>query len=796
MRRTLIVLSGTLTALVASLTLMGSTADASSPSLTWGTPAEVAGALNLGGGASVSSVSCSSVGSCTAGGSYQDFSGKNQAFVVDEVGGAWGTATEVAGALNVGGQGQVTSVSCSSAGNCAVGGTYEDSSPRPQAFVDDEVDGVWGTATEVAGALNVDADAEVASVSCSSAGNCAAGGEYDDGSGDIQAFVVDEVGGVWGTATEIAGALNVGGDAQVFSVSCWSDGNCAAGGRYETTPADSREQLGAFVDDELGGVWGTPTEVAGSLNTYGFAGVNSVSCSANGNCAAGGYYTDVSDSQQGFVVTAESGGSQWGPATGVAGTLNAGSARVNSVSCSSAGNCVAGGFYEDSSHNNQAFLVDEVTGVWGTAAEVAGNLNVGGFFTGVNSVSCSPDGGCAAAGSYVGSSGPQAFVVDDVGGVLGPVAEVVGALAVNRSGASAVSCAPDGSCAAGGYYGDSSGTNQGFVVNTESTPTVAVTSGSAVLGGTLEFSATVSGPAGEPTPTGTVTWTVTSPGDTPATCSSTTALAGLSSAATATCSVSVVVAGQYTVSAAYAGDSNYIAGTSSGSTATVTKATTATNLISSLSPATLGQSVSFTAKVTGYQPSGTVTFLNGATPLATAPLNGSGQAIYTTTGLSVGEQTITASYGGDANNVASVASPLTEMVNAVPTGAATPVITPVGGRSVQVSFGARAAAPTTLRCADSTCSGTVTLTQVKVVTVKRGKKSAKERTTVVLGRAAYSLKAGTTGTVQVKLSNGSAAKLSASRTMTVMRTITVSHGKTVAATVVLRAPRKFGSKAA
>jgi hypothetical protein len=224
--------------------------------------------------------------------------------------------------------------------------------------------------------------------------------------------------------------------------------------------------------------------------------------------------------------------------------------------------------------------------------------------------------------------------------------------------------------------------------------------------------------------------------------------------------------------------------------------TTATNLTSSLSPATVGQSVTFTAKVTGAQPSGTVTFVNGATLLGTATVNGSGQAIYTTTGLSAGEQTITASYGGDANNATSVASSITETINAVLPRATTPVITPVGGRSVQVSFGARAVAPTTLRCGQSPCSGTVTLTHVEVVTVKRGKKSVKERRTLVLGRAAYSLKAGKTATVQVKLSNSSAAKLSDSRTMTVTRTITVTHGKRVAATVVLKAPRRYGSEAA
>jgi hypothetical protein len=52
-------------------------------------------------------------------------------------GGTWGTAQEVPGtaALNSGGSAVVISVSCASAGNCAAGGFYTDSSRHEQAFV-------------------------------------------------------------------------------------------------------------------------------------------------------------------------------------------------------------------------------------------------------------------------------------------------------------------------------------------------------------------------------------------------------------------------------------------------------------------------------------------------------------------------------------------------------------------------------------------------------------------------------------------------------------------------------------
>jgi hypothetical protein len=53
--------------------------------------------------------------------------------------GPWDTAEEVPGsaALNAGGSAWVSSVSCPSVGNCATGGSYTDSSGHFQAFVDE-----------------------------------------------------------------------------------------------------------------------------------------------------------------------------------------------------------------------------------------------------------------------------------------------------------------------------------------------------------------------------------------------------------------------------------------------------------------------------------------------------------------------------------------------------------------------------------------------------------------------------------------------------------------------------------
>src|SRR5437764_369020 len=119
----------------------------------------------------------------------------------------------------------------------------------------------WSAAIEVPGtaALNVGgydgAYADTEAVSCATPGNCAAGGGYFDATGTSQAFVVNETNGTWGTAIEVPGtsSLNTGNAARTYSVSCGTAGNCAAVGNY----ADASGYGHAFVVDETNGTWGT-----------------------------------------------------------------------------------------------------------------------------------------------------------------------------------------------------------------------------------------------------------------------------------------------------------------------------------------------------------------------------------------------------------------------------------------------------------------------------------------------------------------------------------------------------------
>jgi hypothetical protein len=442
----------------------------------WGQAQEVPGlaALNAGGDARVTSVSCARAGDCGAGGGYTDGSGGVEGFVVSETKGVWGQAEAVPGlaALNAGGGAEVTSVSCASAGECSAGGFYEDSTgflSGVQAFVVSETKGVWGQAEAGPGlaALNTTGHAEVTSVSCARAGDCSAVGHYRDSSFAVQGFVVNETKGVWGQAEAVPGlaALNTGGQAEVTSVSCARAGECSAGGDYMVGFAAEQ----GFVVSETKGVWGQAEAVPGlaALNRRGLAAVRSVSCARAGDCSAVGHYRDGARRVQGFVVGEAK--DVWGQAEkvpGLAALNTSGDAEVNSVSCARAGNCSAGGSYDLIGHG---FVVSETNGVWGRAEEVPGlaALRTGRFAV-VLSVSCARAGDCSAGGGYEdGSFHGQGFVVGEAKGVWGQAEEVPGLAALNTDGAGtvlSVSCASAGHCSAGGDYRDGSG-SQGFVVS-------------------------------------------------------------------------------------------------------------------------------------------------------------------------------------------------------------------------------------------------------------------------------------------------------------------------------------------
>jgi M6 family metalloprotease-like protein len=112
-----------------------------------------------------------------------------------------------------------------------------------------------------------------------------------------------------------------------------------------------------------------------------------------------------------------------------------------------------------------------------------------------------------------------------------------------------------------------------------------------------------------------------------------------------------------------------------------------TVLSSSANPAVSGQSVTFTAAVSGTTPTGSVTFNDGASPLCAAVPLANGEAQCAAGALATGSHSIIAVYSGDGSNGASSSSPLIQSMITLP-GAPTGVSASAGVGEATVTFSA------------------------------------------------------------------------------------------------------------
>ncbi len=290
------------------------------------------------------------------------------------------------------------------------------------------------------------------------------------------------------------------------------------------------------------------------------------------------------------------------------------------------------------------------------------------------------------------------------------------------------------------YAGDanfnlSSGTLSGgqVVSKADTTTTMSSSANPSVFGQSVTFTATVAAVApGAGTPSGTVTF---KDGTT------TLGTGTLNGSGQATFGISSLSVGTHTITADYGGDANFnlSSGTLSGGQ-TVNKADTTTTVSSSANPSVFGQSVTFTATVAPVlpgagTPTGTVTFKDGATTLGTGTLNGSGQATFSTSALSVSNHAITADYAGDANfNLSSGTLSGGQTVNKANTTTTITSDTPdptVTGEGYTASFTVTANAPgagtpsgnVTVSDGTDTCVATVTVGSCTLTSTTAGAKT-------------------------------------------------------------------------
>ena len=642
----------------------------------WGAAQPVPGlaALNTGGSARVEAMSCASPGNCAAGGSYQDAVHHDQVFAAIETNGIWGPATPIPNlaTLNAGGLADVTSVSCGEAGDCAIGGSYENAQHDDIPWVDDSVAGTWRMAHGLitTNLTSIDSEFEqhfgvVNSISCAVAGRCAAavtlpalvaiGSQLHP---EAAAYIATELNGIWGTpmAAPIVSSGAAQLPAELNSVSCAGTPTFCIAGGYYTDGGENQHAIIMFGDIDFDGdTWGGAAEVPAlaalpGYNTHNpFATVSSVSCLPSGDCAAGGFYTDTAGHHQAFTGN-EDNGSPW--TTRIIpdlAELNAGGqAFVDDMSCGAPGECAVAGSFEDSASQSQAYVDVEAGGLWRNAQQILGvNDNP---LAAATRVSCAGVGFCVAGGLYR-AGGTQAFVTNELAGTWGGAQQIAGNLNVGgNAGVTAVSCTPDSNCGAGGFYPDAAGHQSGWVADysTATTTTLSVSAASLASGQEQVEQVTVHvTPVTGGTPTGTVT--VSAAGNTLCTI----ALSGGSGSCALRASQLPV--GNYQVTANYSGDGSYL-GSFSNANHTVhvlaSRAATMTGLTLSAARVKVGQQPTERLSVhvvnkAGGSPTGKVTVKAGSTTLCVITLaKTAGTCKLTPKQLKPGTYHLTAAYPG------------------------------------------------------------------------------------------------------------------------------------------------------
>ena len=137
-----------------------------------------------------------------------------------------------------------------------------------------------------------------------------------------------------------------------------------------------------------------------------------MSCPAAGACVAVGWYEDSTSNDQAMIETQSSyaWSTQQASLTSLPGGVYSNpDAQLDDVSCNSGGDCVAVGDYIDASNHVQGLLDTDANGTW-----TASRLSTTGLPSvaadpevNLNSISCPTSNFCVAVGSYNDSAGHQ-----------------------------------------------------------------------------------------------------------------------------------------------------------------------------------------------------------------------------------------------------------------------------------------------------------------------------------------------------------------------------------------------------
>jgi hypothetical protein len=423
--------------------------------------------------ATLSSVACPAAGACVAVGSYQTVGGEPVGLLLTQSAGAWNKSVtaKLPGGASSYPDVNLASVSCASTGNCAAVGNYVDGSYNQQGLLINYRKGVWhpGVRVAVPAGAAVNPLLTLNAISCAAAGYCTAVGSYTNTAGNPVAFAISEDNWIWGAAQTLVPPTGTAtaASSSLAAVSCTAVGDCTAAGWY----TDSSGAIQGLLATQNGGQWAggieavLPTVAAAQPNVT----LSSVACSAPGTCAVVGDYDDAESNQQGLLLSQNDGGWSMGAQAPLPdNALARQAATLNSVACTGAGSCTAVGEYTDSNETFQGVMITESDGSWQQGVEaVLPAAAASSQDVSLDSVACIAYETCIVAGNYF-STHPTALVLSEISGHWRPplAAKLPAGSAGNPYAAlDSVACVVGMYCSAVGSYVDSAGNSQGMLLD-------------------------------------------------------------------------------------------------------------------------------------------------------------------------------------------------------------------------------------------------------------------------------------------------------------------------------------------
>ena len=262
-------------------------------------------------------------------------------------------------------------------------------------------------------------DAELNAIVCPGAGSCTAVGEYgflvNHGTGPASRGVIETLSG--GTGPLITAPLpadtDTNRDAVLSTISCAAVGSCTVVGSYHETTDSGSQPLAVALS---GGRWSPtrlpiPTEAAGDDDTT----MESISCATAGSCLAVGTDSNFNHANSTFDGVLETfANGHWTAARSMSPDGDATTdARLHSVACRTPMSCIVVGFYGHvATGYGSAIVQTSANGVW-NAVQANVPANAAGLHGAaqLNSVACGSPSGCTAVGSYVDVNGHSQVLV-------------------------------------------------------------------------------------------------------------------------------------------------------------------------------------------------------------------------------------------------------------------------------------------------------------------------------------------------------------------------------------------------